>query len=405
MKKQLLFGALLICSTGAFAQTLSVESLPFPIPKMNKNVVTVERNITCPDDTVLYPVAKEYSEGTVAFSGFRLKNSQVPEITQGYSNAGTLTVKGISFAGNAYAGTSSAILSLYNVDANFMPTTLITSTTVAITTVQAQYTALFSSPQTVTANYAVGVKIVNATDSILIVLNSAKTNTYGEALAYLNFGGYIPSNTGFGATNDFEPIIAPIVSYNVATDFTVSPSVICAGQAVTFTNTTTPTSILGNRTYNSAAFDVYWNSQPDSTYFWSYGDGSPLASSLNGSHTYAAAGSYNATLATVSGLYTSCYDTKVTPVNVTVCTDIQENNAANMLSIYPNPSNGAFTVNLNNADKAVVEVYNVVGKVVYSTQLANNSASINLANQAAGMYFVKVISNNNTLVKQVIVTK
>ncbi len=406
MKKQLLFGAFLICSTGAFAQNLSLESSPFPTPKMHKNVLSVERNVTCPDDTVLYPVAKEFSEGTGALAGFKLKNSQVTEFCQAYTNSGSLTVKGASFLGNAYTGTSSAILSLYNVDAAFKPTTLITSATVAITTAQGLYSALFTSPQTVTGNYAVALRIVNATDSVLIALNSATATTYSEGLSYLKFGAsYFPPSAGLGAGNDYEPIVAPIVSYNVATDFTVSPSVICAGQAVTFTNTTTPTSILGNRTYNSAAFDVYFNAEPDSTYAWDYADGSPLAVSVNGSHTYATAATYNATLYTVSGLYTTCLDTKVTPVNVTVCTDIQENNAANMLNIYPNPSNGLYTVNMNTAAKTTVEVYNVIGEVVFSTQLINNTALVDLTNYSAGVYSMKVISENTTIVKQIVLTK
>lgn len=87
-----------------------------------------------------------------------------------------------------------------------------------------------------------------------------------------------------------------------------------------------------------------------------------------------------------------------------VATGITETSTST-LSIYPNPSNGFFTVKMNTTAKTVVEVYNMIGKLVYSTQLNNNMATVDLSNQSAGVYSMKVISGNTTTVKQIVLTK
>jgi hypothetical protein len=60
---------------------------------------------------------------------------------------------------------------------------------------------------------------------------------------------------------------------------------------------------------------------------------------------------------------------------------------------------------MNTAAKTTVEVYNVIGEVVYSTQLANNTALVDLSNYSAGVYSMKLISGNATVVKQIVLTK
>ena len=60
---------------------------------------------------------------------------------------------------------------------------------------------------------------------------------------------------------------------------------------------------------------------------------------------------------------------------------------------------------MNTAAKTTVEVYNVIGEVVFSTQLINNTALVDLTNYSAGVYSMKVISKNTTIVKQIVLTK
>ena len=136
------------------------------------------------------------------------------------------------------------------------------------------------------------------------------------------------------------------------------------------------------------------------SYSWDFGDGSPADNAANPSHTYTANGTYTVTLTATGPCGTN---TSTTTVNIAATgIDTYEMDA---LSVYPNPSNGLFTVKMNATAKTVVEVYNVIGKLVYATQLNNNTATVDLSNQSAGVYSMKVISENNTAVKQIVLTK
>jgi hypothetical protein len=76
--------------------------------------------------------------------------------------------------------------------------------------------------------------------------------------------------------------------------------------------------------------------------------------------------------------------------NVSLCTGLDELKTGNssLAVIYPNPSNGVFTVE---ADEAVsVSVYDVLGNILYSQQVLAGKQSIDLHHYASGIYFVKV---------------
>lgn len=74
---------------------------------------------------------------------------------------------------------------------------------------------------------------------------------------------------------------------------------------------------------------------------------------------------------------------------------IENNVAADMVSIYPNPNNGVFTVSISlQVKNASVEVFNSLGSLVYKQEIINQENSIELSNEASGLYFVKVMSEN-----------
>ena len=74
--------------------------------------------------------------------------------------------------------------------------------------------------------------------------------------------------------------------------------------------------------------------------------------------------------------------------------NINCNNSA--INIYPNPTKNVVYVNGLNAGN-VVEVYNVVGQLVVSKTTESQQEIISLNNLAAGMYQVKVLSNNQVI--------
>lgn len=76
-------------------------------------------------------------------------------------------------------------------------------------------------------------------------------------------------------------------------------------------------------------------------------------------------------------------------------------------SIYPNPNNGQFTISNSGTDKdAVVEITDIQGKVIYSSNLNLTSGGqqlIDLNDAGQGIYIVRIISNNITSNHRIVV--
>jgi hypothetical protein len=82
---------------------------------------------------------------------------------------------------------------------------------------------------------------------------------------------------------------------------------------------------------------------------------------------------------------------------VTGITEVTANNAS--AKIYPNPNRGNFIVRLLNVNQtAQVEIFNVLGKNVYTAKLNSNSNTINIHNQAAGIYLYRVTTTDGQLI-------
>jgi hypothetical protein len=73
-------------------------------------------------------------------------------------------------------------------------------------------------------------------------------------------------------------------------------------------------------------------------------------------------------------------------------------------AIYPNPTNGVIAINTN-ADNFNYTVINVVGDVVAQNTVNGNTTSVNLSNNAKGVYFVTINTENGSTTQKVILTK
>jgi len=94
-------------------------------------------------------------------------------------------------------------------------------------------------------------------------------------------------------------------------------------------------------------------------------------------------------------------------VKVVECTGISEVAGIQDLQIYPNPTEGTFTVSYtsNNAETAVINILNALGQFVVSknTNGANPSVAFHLEDIAPGTYTVEIISGNRSVHRQIIV--
>ena len=70
--------------------------------------------------------------------------------------------------------------------------------------------------------------------------------------------------------------------------------------------------------------------------------------------------------------------------------------------IYPNPARN-FIVLENIPSKAVVEVYNVYGKLVHAQQIANSKITLDIADYSKGIYLVQVKAGDLSVNKKIVV--
>jgi hypothetical protein len=75
----------------------------------------------------------------------------------------------------------------------------------------------------------------------------------------------------------------------------------------------------------------------------------------------------------------------------------QENSSG--INIYPNPSNGKFTIERKNSKRAreegVIEIYNVIAEKIYGADLQQlNNAPIDISDKPGGIYFLIISSGN-----------
>jgi hypothetical protein len=70
-------------------------------------------------------------------------------------------------------------------------------------------------------------------------------------------------------------------------------------------------------------------------------------------------------------------------------------------AIYPNPSNGIFTIQTSNSYTQTLsfEVNNVMGEIVYSSTLPyERDVLLDLSYRSKGIYFIHFFSENNSMI-------
>lgn len=337
MKKILLFFALGTIVQGTLAQ--SGQSSSRELVKVTESLEAIKSRSVNPNtpkallcrDTVKYTQFKQAVINPDEFYNLGLWQIDADAMSQTFLHSGTnMTIHGVEFfarvSTNSAPTSVSTRASIWTVNASNNPVTQLVSGTVTVTgTTTGIFRVNFASPIVVSGNFALviepittnGVIDVIVNDPILGQVQDENLSRYKSLWPASNsFGNWVSVPTSFTG-NDFEILAAPIVTYNVNTAFTVSPNPSCLGQAITFTNTTTPTSILNNRMFTyGRLLQQFGGAVGDSTYAWTMTGAAPFTWSTNTTHTYPSAGSYNPVLFTLAGMSNLCLDNATVPVTV-----------------------------------------------------------------------------------------
>lgn len=75
------------------------------------------------------------------------------------------------------------------------------------------------------------------------------------------------------------------------------------------------------------------------------------------------------------------------------------------LHIYPNPvNNGRIYVSTDqNSNSRDIEIYDMLGKKVFSSTIFNSNKEININHLSPGVYMIKVKENNNSVTRKLVI--
>ena len=90
-----------------------------------------------------------------------------------------------------------------------------------------------------------------------------------------------------------------------------------------------------------------------------------------------------------------------------ICTGMDELSGTNGIHIFPNPSNGEFTIEFNdNIGKTEITIMNILNEIVFESKteiVAGKSINIDLSGNSEGVYFVKIKSDKSGLLRKIII--
>lgn len=86
-------------------------------------------------------------------------------------------------------------------------------------------------------------------------------------------------------------------------------------------------------------------------------------------------------------------------------TGIEGNGLPFNIEIYPNPSNGVFTLNSDNINVLKYSISNIYGQYIEKTgTIVNGQNTIDASKLSSGTYLIRIESNNGIIVKKIVIT-
>lgn len=313
-------------------------------------------------------------------------------ITSATNVAGTSPLNQANVVVTAQSGATTTYSVIFVIDAGNSNSSLS-----SLTTSVGTLSPIFSSS---TFNYTVNLPL-GATGGATVTPTVAAGTSTTSITSATNVAGTAPANVATvvvtaqnGSTSTYTVTYVPAALSSDATLATLTPSegtlvpafdpsvtnytiVLPAGSSGGATISGTTTNANATITSTTDAFDIT-GTAPDNT-------------------------------ATITVTAENGTTTLVYSVVFSVGVGINENVANSIIaSVYPNPTNGLTTLKVNNTNSSTIKVsvVSISGQVVSEKEIKTNNQEtnyeINLSNQPKGVYFVKIKTNETTLVKRVI---
>ncbi len=371
------------------------------------------------------------------------------------------TISTASSSSVVCAGSNASLIASGASTYTWMPGSLTGATVSATPTVMTTYTVTGTSVSgcTNTAVRTVSVNAlptINATASATVICAGQTTTLTGSGGATYTWNPgsitgspiavtpassitYTCVGTGTNGCNN-TAVRSITVNTSPTVNTTASSSVICAGQTTTLTasgastyswntgpttpaisvspTTTTTYTVIGtgtNSCSNTSIRTITVNALPvvsaspsaslictgqtatltasgASTYTWNPGGpGTSISVSPTVTTTYSVTGTSTA----------NCSGTSMLTLSVSACTGINQIVNTGGYSVFPNPTSGKITIQVNVTKSTVInaEVVDAAGKLVLKQQLnytaSDNSQSVNISAFANGLYFIHLTNSDN----------
>jgi hypothetical protein len=235
---------------------------------------------------------------------------------------------------------------------------------------------------------------INVTQSQMVSLPSDTSICGGKSI-------FLDPGTGPGTYTWSSGQTAPLILATNSGNYTVTYTDLFGCVSTGATDVVITTSPDANFTDTTIGYAVsfFGKSYPNATYNWSFGDGD-TSLQQNPIHLYKSPGVYVATLQISNDCGADFFSKELTVI-LPSAGDIE---TSSFVKIFPNPSIGQVNISTLNKGNLNIEVFDIAGKLVYTSQTNNTlQTNVDLSSFDKGIYTIKVFDETNWYQEKLII--